>query len=148
MAKADAPPAAPAPAAVPAPPPAPAAPAGRGVMSAWLPVFAALVLAPASTWLTVEYVLLPHLQKKLAATPVAETTANAAPQAETPGATGARGDTPRYEFNNIVVNLAGTMGTRYLKTSFMVTGVDPSIKMTFESAKPRLTDVTLNILSS
>jgi flagellar FliL protein len=41
------------------------------------------------------------------------------------------------------------MGTRYLKTSFLVTataGVD--IKAAFDSDKPRLTDVTLNVLSS
>jgi flagellar protein FliL len=40
------------------------------------------------------------------------------------------------------------MGTRYLKTTFLVTGTDANIKATFEGAKPRLTDVTLNVLSS
>jgi flagellar FliL protein len=40
------------------------------------------------------------------------------------------------------------MGTRYLKTSFLVTGSEPNIKGIFEGAKPRLTDVTLNVLSS
>jgi flagellar FliL protein len=35
-----------------------------------------------------------------------------------------------------------------LKTTFLVTGVDATIKATFEGAKPRLTDVTLNVLSS
>jgi flagellar protein FliL len=53
-----------------------------------------------------------------------------------------------YEFQNVVVNLAGTMGTRYLKTSFLVTGADPTIKSIFDGAKPKLTDVTLNVLSS
>ena len=53
-----------------------------------------------------------------------------------------------YEFQNVVVNLAGTMGTRYLKTSFIVTGADPAIKATFEAQKAKLTDVTLNVLSS
>ena len=46
------------------------------------------------------------------------------------------------------MNLAGTMGTRYLKTTFLVTGVDAGIKTVFDAAKPRLTDVTLNVLSS
>jgi flagellar FliL protein len=46
------------------------------------------------------------------------------------------------------VNLAGTMGTRYLKTSFLVTGGDPDIAAIFEENKARLTDVTLNVLSS
>jgi flagellar FliL protein len=40
------------------------------------------------------------------------------------------------------------MGTRYLKTSFTVTGSDPALKDAFESGKARLTDVTLNVLSA
>ena len=53
-----------------------------------------------------------------------------------------------YEFQNVVVNLAGTMGTRYLKTSFIVTGIDANIKSTFDGQKAKLTDITLNVLSS
>ena len=56
--------------------------------------------------------------------------------------------TGAYEFQNVVVNLAGTMGTRYLKTTFLVTGVNGAdVKPAFESLKPRLTDGTLNVLS-
>jgi flagellar FliL protein len=40
------------------------------------------------------------------------------------------------------------MGTRYLKTTFLVTGADATIKATFESQKAKLTDITLNVLSS
>jgi flagellar FliL protein len=47
-----------------------------------------------------------------------------------------------------VVNLAGTMGTRYLKASFLVTGADPTLRGQFEANKPRMLDVTLNVLSS
>jgi len=46
------------------------------------------------------------------------------------------------------VNLAGTMGTRYLKTSFTLTGLNGKFKGTIDSNKARLTDVTLNVLSS
>jgi hypothetical protein len=53
-----------------------------------------------------------------------------------------------YAFENIVVNLAGTMGTRYLKASFLVTGADPTLRGQFEANKPRMLDVTLNVLSS
>ena len=48
----------------------------------------------------------------------------------------------------MVVNLAGTMGTRYLKTTFLVTGSDATVKSAFETKKPQLMDVTLNVLSS
>jgi len=127
-----------------------AAAAPRRGLTAWLPAVLSLVLAPAATWATVELVLLPRLQKKLSAPPPAEQAAEPATaegsghEKKKDGKEGAA----NYEFQNIVVNLAGTMGTRYLKTSFLVTGADGNIKTVFDGAKPRLTDVTLNVLSS
>lgn len=127
--------------------PAPAAP--RGSLSAWLPAIATVLLAPVATWTAVEFVMLPRLQKKIASTPAAE---SAAAGGESSGGHGGKPGkdkaTPSYEFSNVVVNLAGTMGTRYLKTSFLVTGPDAGIKGIFDAEKPRLTDVTLNVLSS
>ncbi len=146
-----------------------AAPAKGGGIGAWIPVIAALILAPVATWATVEFVLLPRLQKKISANaaPGGEHAAEAghgsaeAPAAEAPshgskpGKEGKAekekggGSANSYEFQNVVVNLAGTMGTRYLKTSFIITGAaNTNIRAAFEGAKPRLTDVTLNVLSS
>lgn len=131
--------------------PAAAAPAAKGGLGAWLPVIGALLLSPVATWATVEMVLLPRLTKKLSAAPVAEAEAEPAKEHGGEGGKekeGGKGG-PNYEFSNVVVNLAGTMGTRYLKTSFVVTGApNTSIGAAFEGAKPRLTDVTLNVLSS
>lgn len=127
--------------------------APRGGLKTWLPAIAALLLAPAATWATVEFVLVPRIQNKL-------TEALADPAAFVAAANPASGsskdkdgkdatdDAPNYEFQNVVVNLAGTMGTRYLKTSFLVTGADANIKSVFDAARPKLTDVTLNVLSS
>ena len=134
------------------PAPAAAAPA-PSALKAWLPVIAALVLVPAVTFATVEFLLLPRLTKKLnaaAAEPVKEA---AEPKGEKAGKEGKEGKEGKdnkegYEFTSVVVNLSGTMGTRYLKTSFLVTGSDAGIKEIFEGNKPRLTDVTLNVLSS
>jgi flagellar FliL protein len=126
---------------------------GKGAIASWLPVIAAVLLAPAATWATVEMLVLPRMLKKLSA-PVAAAPAAAAPAAAAEGdgakkgEGGKEGGPPGYEFDNVVVNLSGTMGTRYLKTSFLVTGSEPNIKGIFEGSKPRLTDVTLNVLSS
>jgi flagellar FliL protein len=135
------------------------APAASGGIKAWLPTILTLILAPACTWAVGQFVLIPQLQKKLSAAPTAEE-ASAEP-AHAEGGEGGHGGghggkegkdgkegSPNYEFQNVVVNLAGTMGTRYLKTTFLVTGAEPNIKSVFESNKPRLTDVTLNVLSS
>lgn len=53
-----------------------------------------------------------------------------------------------YKFENVVVNLAGTMGTRYLKATFLITGERPDLAERFTEAKPQLTDITLAVLSS
>jgi flagellar FliL protein len=136
-----------------------AAPKG-GAIKAWIPVIGAVILAPVLSWAVAEYVLLPRLQKKLAeaksgepaaehAAPAAEEKPEAGGKAGKAGKEGKEGSNPAsYEFQNLVVNLAGTMGTRYLKTSFIVTGADPTIKGTFEAQKAKLTDITLNVLSS
>ena len=135
---------------------------GPGVVKTWLPVLLAVVAAPATCWAVAEFVLLPKLEQKLAAAHSGEAPAEAPKEAKAAEkghgekkkghggkeeGGGAGGDT--YEFTNVVVNLSGTMGTRYLKTSFVITGVNPdTIKDAFEENKAKLTDVTLGVLSS
>ena len=138
-------------------------------IKALLPLVAAIVIAPAASWAVAQFVLLPKLQAKLAAPPVeGEAPAHGAAEKEKPakkeggghgekkkgGKEGKEGEggtssEDTYEFTNVVVNLSGTMGTRYLKTSFVVTGAKPDIiQEAFDGNKARLTDVTLGVLSS
>lgn len=138
---------------------APAPPAAGGGLKAFLPPLLAIILTPAVCWAVAEFVLLPRMQAKLGAAAAAPATpahdeAEAEPAAEEEGGHGGghgkkEGAADNYEFTNVVVNLAGTMGTRYLKTSFIVTGAKPgTIKPLFETNKAKLTDITLNVLSS
>ncbi len=121
-----------------------------------IPLVIALVAAPAATWATVEFVLLPRLKAQLSSPVVAGDGAHAeaahAEPAKESGGHGGGGEkggaSTAYEFSNVVVNLAGTMGTRYLKCSFLVIGTNPNIKSLFEENKPRLMDVTLNVMSA
>ena len=137
------------------------APKKGGALAQWIPVIAAVILAPVLSWAVAEFVLLPRMTKKLASVKVGEAVEeHAAPAAEAKaegkgekggkeGKEGKEGGNPAtYEFQNLVVNLAGTMGTRYLKTTFIVTGTDAHIKEIFETQKAKLTDITLNVLSS
>jgi flagellar protein FliL len=122
--------------------------APRGMM-AWLPAVMAIVVAPAATWATAEYILVPRLQKKLALPAMSELAA-ANPAAE-PTKDGKPKEPATYRFENVVVNISGTMGTRYLKTSFYVVGdakgtVD--VKKIFEENHTKLYDTTLNVLSA
>ena len=135
-----------------------AKPAKPKALAAFIPLIAVVVLAPALSWTVGQFVLLPQLAKHLAA-PAELAGEHAAAPAAAPAAHGggegghgkkvaptAVGGT--YEFSNIVVNLAGTLGTRYLKTTFLVTGSDQGLNAQFEQNKPQLLDVTLNVLSS
>lgn len=158
-AKPEAPSVPPAAAAKPAPVPPPPAPepialsaaSGAKGFKAWLPALVSIVVAPAVTWGTVELVLVPRLKKKLdlpAATAAAAVTAEHAETTKD----GKPKERSTYEFSNVVVNLAGTMGTRYLKTSFVITGDDKAggvdVKKYFEENRTKMLDVTLNVLSA
>lgn len=146
----------------------PGAPEKKSALKAWLPAIAALVLAPVVCFAVSQFVLLPRLQKQLALAPAAAGEGHEAPAGEEPAEAPAEGGghggghggkegekegaggPGNYEFSNVVVNLAGTMGTRYLKTSFIVTPADKkgNLKGLFEEHKAKLTDITLNVLSS
>lgn len=155
-----------------APAPEAAAPKGGGV-GGFVPLIIALVLAPVISWVVAEFVLLPRMKQQLAAVvpaaPGGEHSVAAAPAGVSHGEAAkpeakAEGKKPEakkaghggggeaesadgYKFENVVVNLAGTMGTRYLKTSFLVTGRE-NLRGLFEERQPQLLDATLNTLGS
>lgn len=150
---------------------APEAPAkGGGGIAAFIPLIAAVVIAPVLSWAIGQFVLMPQLKKQLAAPvdvhaaaaaaaehPAEESAAAEEKGGEEKGGKEGKGEKGKegkvstgntYEFENVVVNLAGTMGTRYLKTAFLVTGTDKGLRATFEHNRPKLVDVTINVLSS
>jgi flagellar protein FliL len=150
----------PAPAAAPAAAaPAPAKAGGiKALLGKLLPVALVVVLAPVSSWVVAKFVILPEFEKKLAVAGEAPA-ANAAtpapaaePAAGEKGGKGGKKGEPAagnvYEFANQIVNLSGTMGTRYLKASFIVTGSDLNLRALFETNKAKLVDITINVLSS
>lgn len=147
-----------------------AGPKGGGAMG-FLPLIIALVLAPVISWVVAEFVLLPRFKMQLmamgagahgeaapgeSAEPVAhkseaksESKGEGKKEAKKAGSgTSMEADGPgSYRFDNVVVNLSGTMGTRYLKASFLVTGRE-NLSEVFEEREPQLLDATLNTLSS
>jgi flagellar FliL protein len=128
-----------------APPAAPSAFASGPL--AWILAGSAVVLAPVLSWAVTSFIILPQLERRLSG-PVAAPAPPAAAESASVSDDKGRPAPPTYEFSNVVVNLAGTMGTRYLKTSFVVTGTDAGLANIFEGNKARLMDVTLNVLSS
>jgi len=131
--------------------PAEAPPAKKtGLVATLLPSLLAIIGAPALTWVVCQFVLIPRLKNELS-TPIEVSephAAEAAPSGHGKAAASEKSAGNAYKFENIVVNLSGTMGTRYLKTTFLVTGADAALVSTFESNRPALVDVTINVLSS
>ncbi|WP_404423656.1 flagellar basal body-associated protein FliL [Nibricoccus sp. IMCC34717] len=149
--------------------PAAEAPAAKKGMNPIIPLVLVVVLAPVLSLVVGKFVLLPAMTKQLAAAPAEGEHGDAAAADDHGGgeekaaegkghgekgghgkkgesAAGGAGNT--YEFENVVVNLAGTMGTRYLKTTFIVTGKDKGLRASIENNKPKMIDVTINVLSS
>jgi flagellar FliL protein len=140
-------------------------------IAALLPAVVAIVVAPLASWGVTNFVLLPRLEKIIKQTVAVSspTEAGASKSEETKSEAKAEGKSEAkaegksegskkegeaggssnsYTFDNLLVNLSGTMGTRFLKTSFIVTGSEANIQSEFESNKDKLKDITLNILSS
>lgn len=147
---------------------APAAPAKAP--SPWVPIIAVCVLMPAISFATTQYVLLPKIrgavleQKAIvhAAKPEGKGEAkkghgeaakgghgkDAHGKGEGAEGGGGAGGAFSYDFENIVVNLSGAMGTRYLKTSFTTLSDNPDLKTLIDENKKQLLDVALNVLST
>lgn len=133
--------------------------AGASGKASLMPAIIAIVLSPVLTWAVAQFVLLPKLKESLHGG-AAESAEHADAGHAAPAAAGHGGGghgAPKgadasaaggYRMENVVVNLAGTMGTRYLKASFLVTGRDPTLISRFDAMRPQIGDVTLAVMSS
>ncbi len=140
---------------------APAAAAGaakveKGALMAWLPLGLAVVLMPALAFATTNFLLIPKLRKELgltdapaaAATAAAPAEAGAAPAA-THGAEGAAttGGKESVPMTKLLVNVAGTMGSRFLMTSLTLVGGGADFRKKVEDRDAQLRDLACSILA-
>jgi len=139
--------------------------------SVWMPVIAMLVLMPAITFAVAQFVIIPKMkgfvQEQQPAEGAADKDGHAQPAAKgghgkpeakgghgKPEAKGGHGkgaeggDQGTYDFENVVVNLSGTMGTRYLKASFTVYSDNADLKKVIDQNKKQLLDVATTVLGS
>ena len=148
---------------------APGAAAPAKAPSPWIPIIAVCVLMPAISFATTQYLLLPKIrgavleQKAIvhAAKPEGKGQAKKGHGEAAKGGHGKEehgkgegaegggaGGAFSYDFENIVVNLSGAMGTRYLKTSFTTLSDNPDLKTLIDENKKQLLDVALSVLST
>jgi len=133
--------------------PAPASPESKGSSwQAWLPLGVALLAMPALAYATTTFVLIPRMQKALGSpTAVPPETgnaprtdvANAGKEAPTPGDAG-----HSVSLNKLLVNVAGTMGSRYLLSSITLLGDAADFPARVAQHEPQLRDMASGILNT
>ncbi|HEX4343109.1 MAG TPA: flagellar basal body-associated FliL family protein [Verrucomicrobiae bacterium] len=120
------------------------APAASGGIKAWLPLIVIILLMPALAYAMTTFVLLPRLQKGLGITPVATTKAAAATDKKADP--NAKRET--IVMNKLLVNVAGTMGARYLLVSLSVASSDPAFKDKMAEHDAQLRDMAQSALAT
>jgi len=125
-----------------------AAAAPAGGIKAWLPLIITVLLMPALAYATTKFVLVPQMKKSMgtaATPPPTETTT-----AETKDGTSPDGVKSKVKIpmSKILVNVAGTMGTRYLMTSITVVGTSEELHAKVEENKDQLMDLATSTLST
>ena len=121
--------------------PAPAPKTGGG-FRVWLPLIITVLLMPALAYAMTTFVLLPRIQSGLGITaPAAESTVKA--KANAPGA-----KKISVAINKLLVNVAGTMGSRYLLVSMSVVSTDPNFQQKMTDNDAALRDAASATLSA
>ena len=119
--------------------------ADDGGFKQWLPLVTAVAVMPVLAFATMKYVLIPQVQASL--------NAGTAPTAAAPTKSGGKpavgaGDRITVPMNKILVNLSGSMGSRYLLTSVTLVGSRLDFEKYVEGRKAQLTDLAAGILSA
>jgi flagellar protein FliL len=130
-----------------------AAPAKKGGAGAWIPLIANLILMPAIAWALTTFVLIPKVKSGQGTGGPGTEEAHAAPESQdnssssSHGAKGAKGKVTVPLSDKVLVNVAGTAGTRYLVAKIALVGKKPELKAQVEESDPQLRDAASSILS-
>jgi flagellar protein FliL len=127
----------------------PDAPQGKpaGGSKQWLPLIITVVLMPALAFATTRFLLVPQMKKALSPAEAAPVETSGTNAEAGPGVIDGK---PKVTvpLTKILVNVAGTMGTRYLMTSVTLVGSDESLKTKIEQNKDQLLDLATGTLST
>jgi flagellar protein FliL len=136
---------------------APAAPAKSGA-SAWMPLIITVALMPVLAFVMTRFVLVPQMKKAMgvAAAPAAAsasggsegTNSEAKSEGSSKEGAGEGHSKVTVPIAKILVNVAGTMGTRYLMTSITLVGADENMKDKVDRNKDQLLDLATGTLST
>ena len=122
--------------------------------SVWAPVIAIILLVPAITYGMAEFLIIPKLRSAVLQPKTAAEQSKKDASAKGEHGKGEHGkgeeagDRFTYDFESVVVNLSGALGTRYLKTTFTLHSENADLKKIVDQNKKQLVDVAITILGS
>jgi flagellar FliL protein len=130
---------------------APPAKAPGAGWKAWMPLAASLLIMPAVAYSVTTFLLVPKMQKTLRAS-LGSGPAGVAKEAPSEGAASKKAAAPDVQLQNVnlnklLVNVAGTMGSRYLLTSMVLAGRGSDFPAKVAQNEPRLRDMASGLLS-
>jgi len=122
-------------------PPVPA-PSGGG-FKAWLPLIITTVFMPVLAFGMTQFVIVPQIQKGLGITAPASSPAVGKPKKDT-----SKEKTVSVSMNKLLVNVAGTMGARYLLVSLSIVGTGADFKAKIDEHDAQLRDTASGVLGA
>ena len=125
--------------AAPAPTPAPSG----GGFKPWLPLVITTVFMPVLAFGMTQFVILPQLQKGLGINAPAASPTVAKPKKDI-----SKEKTISVSMNKLLVNVAGTMGARYLLVSMSIVGTGSDFKAKIDDHDAQLRDMASGVLGS
>jgi flagellar FliL protein len=122
---------------------APKAAGGSGGIKAWLPLIVTMLLMPALAFGVAQFVILPQLQKGLGIKSAAGSEAASSPKKDT-------SDEKQESvlMSKLLVNVADTMGARYLLVSLSVVGTTSDFKQKMADHDAQLRDMACGDLAT
>lgn len=140
-----------------------------------MPVLAVIVLVPALCYATTQFVLLPKLKAALGSPEASQEAAagegggekkseekkgeGKKPEAKAEAKGGGKGEKGKgggatngsyahsQDFGDVIVNLAGAKGTRYLRAKFTIASSDANLETLVKNNENQLRDVAIGVLS-
>lgn len=126
-------------------------PAPAGAWKAWLPLGMAVLALPALAYAVTSFVLVPRMQKALLSSGAAPAEAPAPKESAGEGGEGAPagpkpGQKQTVPLNKLLVNVAGTMGSRYLLSSIVLSGTAADLPARVAQNEAQLRDLASGLL--
>jgi flagellar FliL protein len=126
-----------------APPPTPAPAPARGGLLAWLPLIITTLLMPVLAWGMTQFIILPQLEHELGISASASSPAAGKNKKDK-----SKEKTVSVPMNKLLVNVADTMGARYLLVSLAIVGSGPDFQAKITEHDAQLRDIASGVLGS